>query len=215
MECAEECHGGHARQPPVSTRSLAFKRWAHGRCFRCLARDHLVRDCCEPFRCLGCLRQGHRERDCRRRPVMSDAPSCDPRTVPHGSRHARSWTEVVAAPPMGGDRSDALRHSEVHGIFRLLKSATTLVMLVGMMLVSVKALIRVHWMSYCRKLSRLSWCCFVRRSRTLWQRRSGLCERPQTTWVWWLLWSLLPCASHLITVFDGGVDRGQSCGLRG
>jgi hypothetical protein len=102
--------------------------------------------------------------------VMSclDAPSCDPRTMPHGSRHARSWAEVVAAPPVGGDRSDALRHSEVHGIFHLLKSATTLVILVGMMLVSVKALIRVHWMSCCRKLSRLSWRCFVRRSRTLW-----------------------------------------------
>jgi hypothetical protein len=32
-----ECHGGHARRPAIPTRILAFKRWAQGRCFRCLA----------------------------------------------------------------------------------------------------------------------------------------------------------------------------------
>jgi hypothetical protein len=45
--------------------------------------------------------------------------------------------------------------------FVVLKSVAALVMLIGMMLVSMKASIRVHWMSYCGKLSWLSWRCFV------------------------------------------------------
>jgi hypothetical protein len=40
--------------------SLAFKRWARGRCFRCLERDHQVNTCSAPSRCIRC-----------RRPVMS------------------------------------------------------------------------------------------------------------------------------------------------
>jgi hypothetical protein len=37
-------------------RSLAFKRWARGRCFRCLQRGHQVSSCRKPFRC---LERGH------------------------------------------------------------------------------------------------------------------------------------------------------------
>lgn len=36
-------------------RSLAFKRWARGRCFRCLERGHQVNSCREPFRCIRSL----------------------------------------------------------------------------------------------------------------------------------------------------------------
>jgi hypothetical protein len=75
-EMVQEPRSGHARGP-ASARNLAFKRWARGRCFRCLARDHLVRDCRESFRCIGCLRLGHRERDCWHRPSMAEAPPCD------------------------------------------------------------------------------------------------------------------------------------------
>jgi hypothetical protein len=39
-ESVKEHCGGHARRPPVLAHSLAFKRWAKGRCYRCLARDH-------------------------------------------------------------------------------------------------------------------------------------------------------------------------------
>jgi hypothetical protein len=45
-------------------RSIAFKHWAWGRCFRCLEHDHQVNTCHEPFRCISCRRPGHRERFC-------------------------------------------------------------------------------------------------------------------------------------------------------
>jgi hypothetical protein len=48
---------------------------------------------------------------------MPDALLWDARTAPLESRHARSWAEVVAAPPVVSDRSDVLRQSEVHGVF--------------------------------------------------------------------------------------------------
>jgi hypothetical protein len=94
-ESLEEHHGGQARWTSVSVCSLAFKRWAQGRCYRCLARDYLVRDCHESFRCFGCLHLGHRERDCRRRPAKPDGPSCDLRNLPLGhlmlARGPRLW----------------------------------------------------------------------------------------------------------------------------
>ncbi len=34
------------------------------RCFRCLAGDHLIRDCRDPLRCTTCRRTGHRARQC-------------------------------------------------------------------------------------------------------------------------------------------------------
>ena len=72
--------GRHAcRGAPAKTsregleRSLAFKRWDRGRCFRCLERGHQVSACCELFRCIRCRRPGHRERFCRARsPVARD-----------------------------------------------------------------------------------------------------------------------------------------------
>jgi hypothetical protein len=48
-------------------RSLAFKRWARGRCFRYLERGHQVSVCRDYFRCIRCRRPGHRERFCRAR----------------------------------------------------------------------------------------------------------------------------------------------------
>nr|TKW05757.1 hypothetical protein SEVIR_7G197400v2 [Setaria viridis] len=44
---------------------LAFKRVTAGRCFRCLASDHLASVCRDPVRCFWCRRFGHRERACR------------------------------------------------------------------------------------------------------------------------------------------------------
>jgi hypothetical protein len=42
----------------------AFRQRAEGRCFRCLARDHRIADCRDPFKCLRCFGVGHRARHC-------------------------------------------------------------------------------------------------------------------------------------------------------
>uniref|UniRef100_A0ACD5VXY3 Uncharacterized protein n=1 Tax=Avena sativa TaxID=4498 RepID=A0ACD5VXY3_AVESA len=93
-------------------RSVAFKRWAQGRCFRCLERDHQVSTCREPFRCIRCRRPGHRERFCRARfpaalgdEVVTRAPSpvarapcqqsCSPFAQPRRPSSPRSWAEIV------------------------------------------------------------------------------------------------------------------------
>uniref|UniRef100_A0A8R7QJN0 CCHC-type domain-containing protein n=1 Tax=Triticum urartu TaxID=4572 RepID=A0A8R7QJN0_TRIUA len=97
------------RAPPEPSReglerSLAFKRWARGRCFRCLERGHQVSACRDPFRCIRCRRPGHRERFCRvRSPVARDRSpvTCAPRQrsrsppVQPCPSLARSWVEVV------------------------------------------------------------------------------------------------------------------------
>jgi hypothetical protein len=60
-------------------RSLAFKAWARGRCYRCLGRDHQVSACRDSFRCIRCRRPGHRERQCHLQSSSasphSDSPS--------------------------------------------------------------------------------------------------------------------------------------------
>ncbi|XP_048554207.1 uncharacterized protein LOC125535209 [Triticum urartu] len=104
------------RAPPEPSReglerSLAFKRWARGRCFRCLECGHQVSACREPFRCIRCRRPGHRERFCRARSPVAcdrspvargDSPvTCAPRqrsrslSVQPCPSLARSWAEVV------------------------------------------------------------------------------------------------------------------------
>lgn len=92
--------------------TLAFKRWARGRCFRCLERDHQVSTCRGPFRCIRCRRPGHRERFCRvrfpatmgeevvtcvRSPVASAhcQRSHSPSAQPRRPSSPRSWVEVV------------------------------------------------------------------------------------------------------------------------
>lgn len=59
------CHDDLQSSPPPcaseSERSIAFKRWARGRCYRYLARDHQVNSCRDSFRCNRCRRPGHRE----------------------------------------------------------------------------------------------------------------------------------------------------------
>jgi hypothetical protein len=100
--------------PPNSSRvealerSLAFKRWARGWCFRCLERGHQVRTCREPFRCIRCRRPGHRERNCHLRSPVGHSPSSRSRSPSAGPRHAqsRTWAGVVhqSSPLPGGGR---------------------------------------------------------------------------------------------------------------
>jgi len=101
------CHNPSAQQAEKSSlsersrseRSMAFKRWARGRCYRCLALDHQVSSCRDSFRCIRCRRPGHRERHCHFR-----SPSPAPRArssfaQPQRTQQTRSWADVVAASP--------------------------------------------------------------------------------------------------------------------
>lgn len=84
---------------------LAFKERLHGRCFRCLAHDHLVSACRDPVRCLACLCSGHRQRDCRRR-----RPACPDSRRPSSPGHLlpRSWASVVALAVMPENHAPAV-----------------------------------------------------------------------------------------------------------
>ncbi len=53
-------------------RGVQLKGAPRKRCFRCLGRDHLVRQCRDPLRCAVCFGTRHRARWCRsRRPIMA------------------------------------------------------------------------------------------------------------------------------------------------
>jgi hypothetical protein len=96
--------GVHLASPPKTQvqRSLAFKTWAQGRCYRCLARDHQVSSYQDYFRYIRCRRPGHRERQCRFWSPSTTPSFCSPIAQPRHSKHGRSWAEVVAMPPLGG-----------------------------------------------------------------------------------------------------------------
>ncbi|KAF2931219.1 hypothetical protein DAI22_05g193450 [Oryza sativa Japonica Group] len=81
-------------------------------CFRCLASDHLVRDCRDPIRCILCRWLGHRKPDCPTLPSMlpkttawfccSPALAADlvhnPTAIHHSPNTSRS-PPTVASPP--------------------------------------------------------------------------------------------------------------------
>jgi hypothetical protein len=80
-----------------SERSLAFKEWAQGRCYRCLARDHQVSSCRDLFRCIRCHRPRHRERHYPHRfPFLTQHPP-SPAANPCHPQPAHSWTDIVVA----------------------------------------------------------------------------------------------------------------------
>ncbi|CAL5044604.1 unnamed protein product [Urochloa decumbens] len=92
----------HPSSPPSKTqveRSLAFKRWARGRCYRCLARGHEVSSCRGSFRCIHCRRTGHRERQCPFRCPLAASCLRSPPAQPCHRQHARSWADVGAMSP--------------------------------------------------------------------------------------------------------------------
>jgi hypothetical protein len=119
--------------------SLAFKRWARGRCFSCLECGHQVRACSEPFRYIRCCRPGHRERFYRARsPAVRDpSPAAHTRSLvaqapcqqwgssfviePCCTSLTQSWAEVVGClllpmsvpprPPSGGTPSGCYKDS--------------------------------------------------------------------------------------------------------
>ncbi|CAN6382025.1 unnamed protein product [Urochloa humidicola] len=92
--------------PPPSKiqtkRSLAFKRWARGRCYHCLAYGHQVGSCKEFFRCIRCHQCGHKERHCPFRFSVA-APSChQPPIQACHSQHTHTCADVVAMSPSNG-----------------------------------------------------------------------------------------------------------------
>jgi hypothetical protein len=94
-------------------RSLAFKRWARGRCFRCLERGHQVNACRDYFRCIRCRHPGQRERFDRAlspvaRSTITRSPSKrsrSPYVQPYQPAPTRSWAEVMGhSSPLVVDR---------------------------------------------------------------------------------------------------------------
>lgn len=63
-----------------------------GRCFRCLARDHLIAQCRDPIRCLECGRSGHTSRFCKSR---RHHPVCSRLVFPPESIHS-----FIIFPPL-------------------------------------------------------------------------------------------------------------------
>ncbi|CAL4896611.1 unnamed protein product [Urochloa decumbens] len=89
--------------PPPSELLLLLRSKAVGRCFRCLAFDHLVAHCREPPRCLLCSKMGHRARYC---------PST--RRVPGRPGQGSSQAVVPARTEASGSvpRGDELKKEE-------------------------------------------------------------------------------------------------------
>lgn len=81
--------------------SISFKKWAQGRCYHCLARDHQVCSRRDSFRCIHCHRTGHRKRQCRflSPPVALGFHS--PSAHPHHPQHAQRWADDMAMSPSG------------------------------------------------------------------------------------------------------------------
>jgi len=77
--------------------SLAFKQWAQGRCYRCLAHDHRVSSCWDLFRCIRCRRPGHRERHCPHRFPSPTQRTPYPAANPRHPQPTRSWAHIVVA----------------------------------------------------------------------------------------------------------------------
>lgn len=67
-----------------------------GRCFRCLATDHRVTQCCDPLRCLKCGGPGHISRSCPSRSHRSISNElCSRLVFPLENIHSR-----IAFPPL-------------------------------------------------------------------------------------------------------------------
>ncbi|XBI40363.1 hypothetical protein VPH35_124960 [Triticum aestivum] len=104
--------GRHAHPEPSREgleRSLAFKRWARGRCFRCLERGHQVSACRESFRCIRYRRVGHRERFCRARSPVA----CDRSPVACAPRQRSRSPPVQPCPPLTRSWAEVVGHSSL------------------------------------------------------------------------------------------------------
>jgi hypothetical protein len=82
----EKSVGALTRTTHQPSLAQLFKKRAVGRCFRCLAFDHRIADCRDPFKCLLCFKSGHRARHCRSHthtPAICSSPLCTPRYSSH------------------------------------------------------------------------------------------------------------------------------------
>lgn len=76
-----------------------FKKQATGRCFKCLASDHLVAHCRDPPRCLLCLRSGHRARHYKNPPSASTAKRTAPPPPPPPPSSTVAFPQLPTMPP--------------------------------------------------------------------------------------------------------------------
>ncbi|KAK1691741.1 hypothetical protein QYE76_008438 [Lolium multiflorum] len=101
-------------------RSLAFKRWARRRCFRCLERGHQVNSCRGSFRCIRCRRPGHRERFCRARSPAARSRSPEARARSPVARapcqRSRSPSAQPRRPSSPLSWAGVLGHSSLHPV---------------------------------------------------------------------------------------------------
>ena len=89
--------GGVNGPPPAKPKARdAFLKRLAGRCFKCLASDHLVADCRDPVRCLRCRRSGHTSSSCPARRPRTISPNLRSRLkFPPESIHSR-----ITFPPL-------------------------------------------------------------------------------------------------------------------
>nr|TKW15152.1 hypothetical protein SEVIR_5G217700v2 [Setaria viridis] len=106
----------HSRRPPTKA-LLAFKRETAGRCFRCLATDHLASACRDPVRCFRCRQFGHREPEPRARAPASHPPThkaptstrCQPPAIPHHTASVDSRPRLRLSPAVRHPPSEPTR----------------------------------------------------------------------------------------------------------
>jgi hypothetical protein len=77
-----------------------LKKRVVGRCFCCLASNHLVADCCDHVRCFNCLKFGHCARHCRSPPPRSHTAST---STPTSRRPLHPSTSHLKQPPTEPD----------------------------------------------------------------------------------------------------------------
>jgi hypothetical protein len=64
--------------PTAAEPTPEYKKWFQGRCFRCLAKDHVVAHCREPPRYLNCFGSGHLAHRCKAPPDRRRPPFLHP-----------------------------------------------------------------------------------------------------------------------------------------
>jgi hypothetical protein len=87
-----------------------FRQLLRGKCFNCLASDHLVAQCRDPTKCWNCKRYGHIAARCNRkvtgegrRPDNISMRSCSYASPPHSKKQSHnikpSWSVLVHSLP--------------------------------------------------------------------------------------------------------------------
>lgn len=94
-------------------------------CFRCLATDHVVRDCRDPVRCRVCRGSGHRAHDCT---LLGHALSRSPRrkpTVPASRCTVHAEPRAATSPRPPPTPNHQLSPTNVHHPIHIIPSSSS------------------------------------------------------------------------------------------